>query len=770
MWDVLLRGYLNGMSQPHPEFVADAFRELERGLTPEQMELARRLPDMEWTDSEREQIWKASREKRLLEEIERNRQIKLKIEARQKLEAEQRKQRAEQDFLASAKEGLKNNDVALSAFIDFTAEHVRLFAKQLTLARAVREFGMSKETRARLEAELVSYKAAKALDRQESARATRELQEWRRALVPSFSMPETLGATKTEYQRWLKEGRLEPSTYRSVRKWGKSIEYPLFDGRELALITPEVLAQWRAEDEAKHTHNRRAGAAKGAAKAKTTRTVKQALRLHAYEDSFEAARQMQRSVHLCLGPTNSGKTYRAIEALAAAESGTYLAPLRLLALEVYEKLKDRGIKVSLVTGEERILDPNAKHVCSTIEMCDFGRVTQVAVIDEVQMLGDSQRGWAWTAALLGVPAAQVYLCGATHARDAVISLLDHLEQSYEEFSFERKTPLIMQIDKKYPRAEPGDARISFSRKAVLEDAANLKKAGFRVSTLYGALSPEVRRAQARAFQEGVSDILVATDAIGMGLNLPIRRVVFTEVQKFDGTQVRRLTAAEIQQIAGRAGRFGCHDEGLVTAFGREEQDYVRSMLASTIPTLQGPFFIMPTWAHVERVMKVARIKSVVSALGFFERISFGTMFTRPDLTPLKEKAEFARCLGLAPETSFRLACAPADLDHGVDLAVLRRAAQSLAQGVPMGIAEVELSVEHIDEEGEDLEDAERWARELSLCAWLGSQFPGLVDMERLPRLRLEVAEYINKGLDKHRGGRKTYPRQRLPNWLEDDDL
>lgn len=229
--------------------------------------------------------------------------------------------------------------------------------------------------------------------------------------MPSFELPTALKITKTEYQRWLEEGKLKPALRRTFKKWGKHLEMPLFDPAALAKMTPEVLETWRAAHKARTALNRKAGAKKGLEKATKTRSVKQALKLHEYHRDFDIARPAPRDVKLCLGPTNSGKTHLAMQALRQAPSGLYLAPLRLLALEGYERLVAAGIPANLMTGEEQVYDPAAKHTCATVEMCDFSTAVDVAVIDEVQLLGDEQRGWAGTAALLGAPAKTVYACG-----------------------------------------------------------------------------------------------------------------------------------------------------------------------------------------------------------------------------------------------------------------------------------------------------------------------------------------------------------------------
>ena len=284
-----------------------------------------------------------------------------------------------------------------------------------------------------------------------------------------------------------------------------------------------------------------------------------------YPDLFPLARAMNRHFILHIGPTNSGKTYDAIQALIQADSGVYLAPLRLLAYEQYDTLNRAGAACTLVTGEERRVVDGANLRSSTIEMLDFKRRYDVAVIDEAQMATDDDRGGAWTAAILGVRAKTVHVCAAPSAEKLLKRLVEECGDTCEVVRHERKTPLVFEHQFfSFPEdVRAGDALIVFSRRDVHAVAADLQKQGKTCSIIYGALPYDVRYEEARRFREGETDIVVATDAIGMGLNMPVRRIVFLETDKFDGYERRELRAAEIQQIAGRAGRYGIFDEGLV---------------------------------------------------------------------------------------------------------------------------------------------------------------------------------------------------------------
>jgi ATP-dependent RNA helicase SUPV3L1/SUV3 len=289
-----------------------------------------------------------------------------------------------------------------------------------------------------------------------------------------------------------------------------------------------------------------------------------------YTELFPLARQMKRHFILHIGPTNSGKTYQAMEDLRNAKSGIYLAPLRLLAYEQYEKMNREGCPCSMITGEEQIFEGGSFHQSSTIEMLNLEDEWDMAVIDEAQMVSDEQRGGSWTSAILGLRSPVIHLCASPDAEKVLIKMINSCKDSYEITYHERKTPLMMDenaMDFRFPEdVQKGDALIVFSRKDVHSVAAELQAAGVKCSIIYGSLPYDVRHREAGKFAAGETDVVVATDAIGMGMNLPIRRIVFLQTIKFDGVKERALSAPEVKQIAGRAGRYGLYDTGLVTSY------------------------------------------------------------------------------------------------------------------------------------------------------------------------------------------------------------
>lgn len=300
---------------------------------------------------------------------------------------------------------------------------------------------------------------------------------------------------------------------------------------------------------------------------------------------YPAARGMKRRFVLHIGPTNSGKTHDALEEFRKAEKGVYLAPLRLLALEVYENTAEHGIPCNMITGEEEILAKGATHTSQTIEMASLRASYDVAVIDEAQMITDPQRGGAWTAAILGICAEVVHVCMAPHAAKIVKQLIEYCGDDWEERHHERLTPLEAEEGGfHFPKdVQEGDALIVFSKRSVLSCAAELQARGIKCSVIYGSLPYSVRRKETEAFLSGERKVVVATDAIGMGLNLPVKRIVFLENEKFDGKERRLLKAEEIQQIIGRAGRKGMHDIGYYTA--ESGMKYIRKNAKKEVPSI-----------------------------------------------------------------------------------------------------------------------------------------------------------------------------------------
>ncbi len=254
-----------------------------------------------------------------------------------------------------------------------------------------------------------------------------------------------------------------------------------------------------------------------------------------------------------LGPTNTGKTYLAIERMLGHHSGMIGFPLRLLARENYDRVvKIKGAaKVALVTGEEKIVPPGAVYFLCTVESMPVDRPVDFLAVDEIQLCADAERGHVFTDRLLHARGrSETMFLGAETMRPMVRKLVP--EATFEQRP--RFSKLTYAGEKKITRLPPRSAVVAFSATEVYGMAELLRRQRGGTAVVLGALSPRTRNAQVGMFEAGEVDYLVATDAIGMGLNLNLDHVAFAKLRKFDGRSPRRLTAPEIGQIAGRAGR------------------------------------------------------------------------------------------------------------------------------------------------------------------------------------------------------------------------
>ncbi|OAX79974.1 hypothetical protein ACJ72_05705 [Emergomyces africanus] len=317
--------------------------------------------------------------------------------------------------------------------------------------------------------------------------------------------------------------------------------------------------------------------------AELTKTLKQEFKIYNYDVNFSsslneqraladlrnptewypAARSLHRTIHLHVGPTNSGKTYHALKRLEKAKTGFYAGPLRLLAHEIYTRLNAKGIPCGLVTGDEvRISQDQIPGIFSnTVEMVPFGQDVEVGVIDEIQMIADPHRGWAWTRALLGARAHELHLCGEERVVPLIRDLAGLMGDKLEIHYYDRLNPLKAMnrsLKGNLSNLQKGDCVVAFSRVGIHGLKQDIEKAtGRRAAIVYGSLPAEIRSQQADLFNDPNNDydFLVASDAIGMGLNLSCKRIIFESVVRRLPTGLTRLTVSQVKQIGGRAGRY-----------------------------------------------------------------------------------------------------------------------------------------------------------------------------------------------------------------------
>ncbi|WP_273600372.1 helicase-related protein [Roseateles albus] len=480
------------------------------------------------------------------------------------------------------------------------------------------------------------------------------------------------------------------------------------------------------------------------------------LAFQGYPDTFDAARRLQRTVTLFVGPPNSGKTHAAFERLTQAHDGAYLAPLRLLALEGRDRLVGRGVPCSLLTGEENVPAEAARVVSSTIEMVNTTKPIDVAVIDEAQMLFDLYRGWAWTQAIVAVPANELIIICSAYAVPAIENLLGLCGERCTVRHFERKQEVqLLPAPVSIAALKKGDAVVAFSRREVLMLRDQIAAEGHPVSVIYGALPPEVRRREAERFAQGASHVLVATDAIGMGLNLPIRRVLFSTMSKFDGQGDRDLTVSEVHQIAGRAGRYGMHDEGFVGVLREAEVKAARTLKELLPKTPRAPrefkAAVAPNWWHVNTIATRLGLNKLHAVLTvFMDQLRLDDAhFEVAELEQMLQLAdELDRSAGsLGLKQRFIYAQAPVDTrtDAQVQqfLEWTHRHAMTGKAGSPWFLQEVD--------EHSRLDRMEQALRSCTLWLWLDLRFPGVFGQVADV---VDLRSRLNDGIERHLKGKK----------------
>ncbi|MDP1784558.1 MAG: SUV3 C-terminal domain-containing protein, partial [Sulfuricurvum sp.] len=399
------------------------------------------------------------------------------------------------------------------------------------------------------------------------------------------------------------------------------------------------------------------------------------------------------------------------------------------------------------TGEEQLIDEDATHISSTIEMLNFEVEVDSCVIDEVQMIGDRDRGWAWANAIIGAPAKTVIMTGSPNALNAIVALAEYLGEPLEIVEFERKNPLeLMRSPVSIDKIEPKTAIIAFSRSSALRIKQQISST-YRTSIIYGNLSPEVRREEARRFREGETDILVATDAIAMGLNLPIKTLLFSKADKFDGQSQRSLTASEVQQISGRAGRYGLSEQGYVGGISSDVLKKVGALFTQEADTISIPFNVMANFDHIMLVSNILEEKSLSAIIQFFvENMKFEGPFRAANLESMSEASAIADRYDLDMKTKYTLATAPLSTGSPLVMAAFERYVKALEQGKPIAyIAPAHLGAFALTME--ELQEAEDRIKEISLYLWLSYRLGEyFIDGEKARSFRGELNKFIENSL------------------------
>ncbi len=451
-----------------------------------------------------------------------------------------------------------------------------------------------------------------------------------------------------------------------------------------------------------------------------------------------------------LGPANSGKTYAGLEALIAAGSGAYAAPLRMLANEAYVRLAARlgADKVGLITGEERI-NERAPVIACTVEMLSPAR-HGVVVLDEVHWAADPERGSAWTRVLWHSGADELYLAGAPDAEPLLAAAYgDALQVVWTE----RLTgPLELVGAVAIDKLEPATVVVAFSRAAVIALASRIHAVrGGAVGVLYGAMPVAARRHQVEQFNSGATEVLVSTDVLGHGVNLPCRAVLFAETTKFDGVERRDLLPWEVAQIAGRAGRFGLHEDGSVgwltgLSWLRPDGQVIARGLQPTAGV--GPDGETPAYRRLTRAqLGPARsdLRSVPphrwpDALEAWSRAAHaavkeaGWLRTAP-VAPIRDRLMVVgpqRLRRLSPEDAWSFALAPIDAgDYG---ALIGRLAEALLTSHSL----LDL-VDGRDVGAATIAEAEALSAQAAIMRWFTRRHPGVGGISAAAADALEAA-------------------------------
>ncbi|KAJ2998029.1 ATP-dependent RNA helicase supv3l1, mitochondrial [Globomyces sp. JEL0801] len=483
---------------------------------------------------------------------------------------------------------------------------------------------------------------------------------------------------------------------------------------------------------------------------------------------YPQARAIKRKIIMHVGPTNSGKTYHALNRFKEARTGVYAGPLRLLAHEVYEKLNMEGINCNLLTGEERKESDGVFKWASTVEMTNISMPLEVCVIDEIQMIGDDQRGWAWTQAFLGVQASEVHLCGEESAVPLIKRLCESTEEELEIKKYKRLTGLA--VDKQHlnnniKNVQPGDCIMGFSRKSVFALKQEIEEeTGLRAAVIYGSLPPETRAEQARLFNEANNDypILVASDAIGMGLNLNIRRIVFDTFLKFNGKDMAYLSVSQAKQISGRAGRYKTQwEDGLVTTIEKRDFERLKTYLDSSIPNIAAAG-ITPSVDVIEKFSKVLPNDTISNLLLKFQELSTldGAYFFC-NLEDLFSIADLLENIPMSIRNKYLFLQAPVNVRDETVSKAIRHFAVQFSKQTPCLLSESRglISEPKAFYTSKSLQALEVDHRIIILYLWLSIRFPeAFPDIEYAKILKKEKENAINSALMSI-GFRKKRPKK-----------
>lgn len=519
---------------------------------------------------------------------------------------------------------------------------------------------------------------------------------------------------------------------------------------------------------------------------------------------YPRARLDRRKIIYHGGPTNSGKTWQALQVLKQADKGLYLGPLRLLAAEVYESLNSQGVYCNLWTGQEKKEIPFATHASATVELAPLDRDFDVVVIDEIQMIADPFRGWAWTRALLGLRCKEIHVAGGLEGQILVEKLAKVCGDEFELNQYERFTDLEVAKESlsrnsnsknAYSKVQPGDCVVCFSRNDIFAIKREIEKTtDHKCCVIYGSLPPQTRSDQARRFNDPNSgyDVLVASDAIGMGLNLNIRRIIFNSMFKSNGENIVQLDHSSVKQISGRAGRRNSpFPNGKVTCRDPVDMNHLRKCMGTEIRPLTKAG-LLPTSAHFELFAAATQRYDVAidptnlhqTLLQFGEMARLKGDYFLCRQSELRLTARWLDDLPLEMTDKYNFCMAPVNQTCHRSMQLLKQFATKYRLNEMSGIHHRKF----IPKKPRSLEDLSALCskhNQLELFLWLSWKFPSNANMiEQLGAnsLKDETIAVINDGLSnassltlshdylrRDRNLRATYAKEREKRSADDDE-
>ncbi|ASV44098.1 hypothetical protein PBI_SCTP2_83 [Salicola phage SCTP-2] len=437
-----------------------------------------------------------------------------------------------------------------------------------------------------------------------------------------------------------------------------------------------------------------------------------------YPDIFYKARKRKRKIIAYLGETNSGKTYNAMSQLADSFKGAYLAPLRLLAYENYNYLNSQGIETNLITGEEKLINSKTPQcTSSTIECFNSENHYDTVVIDEVQLIDDRDRGPFFVQALIGADAENVIVTGPPDYEDRLRHIAHDLGEEIEVHHFQRKSK-IKPVKKPYNfnNIPSNSAIVVFSRKDVFRVRQELPK-NYKVSMIYGALGHEVRKSQAEKFINGDTDVLIATDAIGMGMNLPIENIIFYNFKKYDGYAFNVLGDMLTKQICGRCGRYGIYDVGYYGALDNETLKYITQTMKHQLDVPNKKLNVIPTQHYIETLLEKYSLSSILKDWSENEKFPEKGLYKNSKLNNKIKIAEFLE--NKYPEmvkSHYNLVNCPVDYEKNTTI-FNSLVKQMFEEG------KIHLPNDNDVNSSMALSDLETFVKHATIMLWFSNQFP-----------------------------------------------